>query len=169
MTQTRQNSLCLLPAHEEQKLWSTNFTWKVLAVHQLLCISCSMLVSLAQLAGLIKLNGDWFVLNSSPTLFKWRRVCLWIHFKHFIYDSIISVLISGTRQKLTGRRVLLPTVRRQPFTADLDCANVITNAMECLSLQICDCTVYCRREYRIEHMAPKMCLQVCISGSLLCL
>ncbi len=40
-----------------------------------------------------------------------------------------DVLISVTRQKQTGRRVFLPTVFRQPLTADLDSAKVRTNSV----------------------------------------
>ena len=38
--------------------------------------------------------------------------------------------LSGTRQKQTGRQVLLPTAFRQPLTADSNRAKVMTNATE---------------------------------------
>ncbi len=47
-----------------------------------------------------------------------------------------NVSISGTKQKRIIRRVLLPTGFIQPLTTDLDCAKVITKAIEVLCDQI---------------------------------
>ncbi len=52
-----------------------------------------------------------------------------------------NLSIRGKRQKQTGKRVLLPTAFRQSLTADLDCAKVITNAVECFLLWIRDHTL----------------------------
>ncbi len=52
----------------------------------------------------------------------------------------LNVVISRITQKQTGRQVLLPTAFGQPLTVDSDHAKVITNAIECLTLWICDCT-----------------------------
>jgi len=51
------------------------------------------------------------------------------HNKNYNYNFHPNVSIGGTRQKQTGKQVCLPTAFRQPLTADLDCAKLITNAI----------------------------------------
>ncbi len=56
---------------------------------------------------------------------------LWAFYRHMYVCSVCdfpNVLISRMTQKQAGRRVLLPAAFRQPLTADLDRAKVITNA-----------------------------------------
>ena len=59
------------------------------------------------------------------TLFTRKVLC--IHFRHFIYDGITRMRRSAERDKnrLEG---ILPTTLRQPLTADLGRAKVITNS-----------------------------------------
>ena len=59
------SNIKILLAHVEPKLKRAHLNQKVLAVHQLLSINCSMLVGLSWLARLVKLNVKRFV----PTLF----------------------------------------------------------------------------------------------------
>ena len=73
--------LMLLLKRTENKFYSAQFTQNVLAVQQFLSISYSLLVSLAWLARLVKLNGQQFVSNCIST-------CLWRYFKHLIYSVV---------------------------------------------------------------------------------
>ena len=80
-----------------------HFTRNVLAVHQL-SISCNMLVGLAGWTGLVKLKVQRFVSNCMPTLFNWSRICLWIHFKHLIYESVSRICrLAEVKNRLEGK------------------------------------------------------------------
>ena len=133
--------LTLLLTRTKQKFYSVHFTWNVLAVHQLLSMSCSMLVGLAWLGGLVKLSRQCFVWNCMPTLFNWSQICLWIHFKRWICNCITCMCRLAESEIKTDRKASpSPHSFRQPLTADLDRAKVITNAVEHLLLQIYDHT-----------------------------
>ena len=117
------SNIKILLAHVEPKLKRAHLNQKVLAVHQLLSINCSMLVGLSWLARLVKLNVKRFV----PTLFNWIQIYLWIHFKHFVYDSITRIcgLARWDNNSLDWKE--------SPLTADFGSCQ--TNAIEYLSLR----------------------------------
>lgn len=122
--------------HVEKKLQSATFTQNVLAVHQLLCTSCMLVI----LRRLVKLMYYCY------STVRWHYSFLVSYDKngHRLVSNIVqlrsglsvetlqtphlrqhhpNVSISEMRQKQSGRRVLLPAAFRQSLTADSNQSN----------------------------------------------